>query len=109
MAVAESVMVQAVNRALAGSGLEFDHGIGLHVGRFQFGNIGTLRRMDFTVIGNDVNIAARIESQCSQRKARLLMSEAFVTQCGQPAVLVERTELKGISGEFALYTAPPAE
>ena len=98
---------QAANRALQGSGLEFDHGIGLHVGRFQFGNIGTLRRMDFTVIGNDVNIAARIEAQCSQRKARLLMSEAFVAQCGQPAVLVERTALKGITGEFALYTTPP--
>jgi len=84
-------------------GIEFSHGIGLHVGEFQFGNIGSLRRMDFTVIGNEVNVAARIEAQCSSRNANLLMSEAFVTQSGVAATLVAKTPLKGIAGDFALY------
>jgi adenylate cyclase len=93
----------AANAALASGDIEFDHGIGLHVGEFQFGNIGSLRRMDFTVIGNEVNVAARIEAQCSVHKARLLMSEAFVAQCGVEAILVANTKLKGISGDFGLY------
>ncbi len=60
--------------------------------------------MDFTVIGSDVNLAARIEAQCSQRQARLLMSQQFADQCGQPVQLVTRAELKGFVGEQALYT-----
>lgn len=98
---------QASNRALLDRGIEFDHGIGLHVGGFRFGNIGSLRRLDFTVIGNEVNIAARIEAKCSALKQRLLMSEAFVAQAGLPARLVERVALKGIEGDFGLYA--PAE
>jgi len=92
-----------VNQALSEGEIEFDHGIGLHVGQFQFGNIGSLRRLDFTVIGNEVNVAARIEAQCSVHKQRLLMSEAFVGQCGEPATCVATTPLKGSAGDFGLY------
>jgi adenylate cyclase len=98
---------QASNQALLDRKIEFDHGIGLHVGEFQFGNIGSLRRLDFTVIGNEVNVAARIEAKCSALQQRLLMSEAFVEQTGMPARLVDRVALKGIEGDFALYA--PAE
>jgi adenylate cyclase len=98
---------QASNQALLDRKIEFDHGIGLHVGEFQFGNIGSLRRLDFTVIGNEVNVAARIEAKCSALQQRLLMSEVFVEQTGLPARLVDKVSLKGIEGDFALYA--PAE
>jgi adenylate cyclase len=94
---------QASNQALTDRGIEFDHGIGLHVGQFQFGNVGSLRRLDFTVIGNEVNVAARIEAQCKVLKQRLLMSEAFVAQVGLPTTLVDRVPLKGIAGDYGLY------
>lgn len=93
----------AANKALKNSPLNFEHGVGLHVGRFQYGNIGSLRRMDFTAIGNEVNIASRVESQCSTYKLPLLMSEKFVRTGEIPAQCFAKTELKGISGEFPLY------
>jgi adenylate cyclase len=93
----------AANKALADSPLNFEHGVGLHVGRFQYGNIGSLRRMDFTAIGNEVNIASRIESQCSLYKLPLLMSETLVKTGNIPAQCFAKTELKGMSGEFSLY------
>jgi adenylate cyclase len=94
---------KASNQALLDRGIEFSHGIGLHVGQFQFGNVGSLRRLDFTVIGNEVNVAARIEAQCSALGQRLLMSEAFVGQCDMPAKLVASVPLKGIVGDYGLY------
>ena len=52
-------------------------GTGLHRGTITYGNIGTDRRLDFTVIGTAVNEAARIEDLCKTLDASVLMSSAF--------------------------------
>jgi adenylate cyclase len=98
----------AANQALAERALAFRHGIGLHVGAFEYGNIGSLRRMDFTVIGNEVNIASRIEGQCSVQQQALLMSAAFVEGGGIAARAIARTALKGIAGEAELFVPATA-
>jgi adenylate cyclase len=78
-------------------------GIALHHGEAAYGNVGSGLRLDFTVIGRDVNIANRLSRLNGPLAQPILMSEAFAACQTGPASAIGRHVLKGMDGDVALY------
>ena len=74
IAMIRSLMVWNEQRVAVGKPV-IDMGVGLNTDDVVVGNIGSPKRMDFTVIGDGVNLAARLESACKQYSARILVSD----------------------------------
>ncbi len=98
---------RAILEALDGfkyEGIGAKAGIALHHGEVSYGNIGSGRRLDFTLIGGDVNLVSRIQGACSELGEQLLMSEAFY-EAVKPddAVSAGSHRLKGFPDGVELY------
>ncbi len=80
-------------------------GMGLHTGVAISGNIGSEERMEFTVIGDSVNMASRIEAATKAFGTDLLLSEAVAEEVKDRFVLVSAgaSKVKGKSEALKLF------
>jgi adenylate cyclase len=86
--------------------------LGLHVGEVFYGNIGSVERLDFTVVGPAVNEVSRIASMCRSAERTILVSTAFAAASGASRdrlVSVGRYALRGVRRPQELFTLEPGD
>jgi class 3 adenylate cyclase len=71
-------------------GVTLELAIGVHTGEAVVGNIGSEKRMEYTAIGNTVNLAARLEAIA--RPSQILVTEAVRAAAGDAFELVDAGE-----------------
>jgi len=100
-----------VRRAAAGLPVTDTH-VALHVGELLYGNLGSPRRLDFTVLGPAVNEAARIEALCGSLEQNVIVSSAFADAAGEvrrQLVSLGRYAMKGVARPQELFTLDPLQ
>ncbi|MBH5369099.1 adenylate/guanylate cyclase domain-containing protein [Bradyrhizobium glycinis] len=99
----------ALNERNSGIGrAPLNYGIGVHVGNVMYGNIGSARRLDFTVIGPAVNMASRLEALTKTLGRNVLLSRDFAELVEKEFALehVGRHEVRGFNAPIELYAFP---
>jgi adenylate cyclase len=82
--------------------------IALHYGSAIYGNIGAADRLDFTVIGPDVNLVSRIEAVAKSLDLPVIVSDDFARLHGGQLKSLGMHKLRGLEQPHELFTLPEA-
>jgi len=99
-------MLEAMARINEGSGWPLRIGIGVHFGEVVAGNIGSSRRKEYTVIGDTVNFASRLEALNKEFGSQLLISSAVRDVLGKDcsdAVPLGEVPIRGYEQPMAIW------
>jgi len=96
--------VKTDNLVLTETGLNI--GIGIHEGQAIVGNIGFSDKFDYTIIGDTVNLASRLESLTKHYKTKVIVSEAVKDKVSGELFLreIDTVKVKGKDKPTCIYT-----
>ena len=98
------VALGELNDTLAKEGLDtINTGAGINTGLCVVGNFGSSNRFDYSVLGDSVNLAARLESSCKTYDTDLIISEYSMVD-GYDYKFLDEVTVKGKSEPVKIYT-----
>ena len=106
-AIEMQVALKELNKHLIAERLpEINIGIGINTGEALVGNMGSEQRFDYSVIGDAVNLASRLESSSKTLGKTLVVGESTVkgTDTNYSFVFVDEITVKGKSEKVKVYT-----
>ena len=93
-----------LNERLREEGLDqINTGAGINTGLCVVGNFGSSNRFDYSVLGDSVNLAARLESSCKTYDTDLIISEYSIVD-GYDYKFLDKVTVKGKSEPVEIYT-----
>jgi adenylate cyclase len=103
---ARSILAAVAQREFAGERIQVR--IGINTGSLVAGNVGGGGRQSYTVHGDAVNLAARLEALCKEHGTSLLISAATAKElAGANLVAVGNIAVRGLAEPVAVYSPPP--
>jgi adenylate cyclase len=99
-------ILQAMEQQNGGSDWPLRLGIGIHIGQVVAGNVGSSRRKEYTVIGDTVNFAARLEALNKEFGSQLLVSNDIYEAAGggrPDAVSLGEIEVRGYEQPMTVW------
>jgi adenylate cyclase len=99
--------LQAVNRTLEKAGYpRLSHGIGIDTGQVLAANIGSPDRLSYTLVGDTVNVASRLQELNKEFNTEIILSGATRARTNGDFLLQElpATRVKGKSGSIQIFS-----